>query len=462
MRAMPDKIFINLVLAVVFFSAKATAQQTYSESRMVVIPAAAAVAAPASTSNSTSAPTAEETLKSATLSVSTDANTTANLGASLIQRLDRIQTRIQNLNFQDSANSASEEVLCKECQRVPLEFMSCDSGNSMGHDGLRNDYFEESLENLSVLNPSLDRLLNRPTSKVFSAVCLREAMDLSFNESSSSFKTCGRNGKLQAARRPCISKNYFQTIEHSLNLVSSCMVGYLNPTGNVSEQRKDLREILGMLTQESGLHLNAVSSTGSGGLGQLTQDAIQDVNDNMKDLKSYLKSNRNLSCADLSEKILKSEKPMQKNRSCDRFSIEKGNPFLNLIYTFAYQKNVRVALNSLMFRSERHAFRFASMPAAEREKLIRATSIWAHNTGSGGMMVPMNAILNQSGPRKIFKTAKEFLDLLAVSLEKHPHPRNSAPSRRKETRDYYQRIQNRIQTLEASSNGSCVQGLGEL
>jgi hypothetical protein len=209
------------------------------------------------------------------------------------------------------------------------------------------------------------------------------------------------------------------------------------------------------MAQESGMHMNVISPSGAAGAGQLTNDAIIDVNQHMKGIRKNLESSNNPDCSQVLSKAF--IKPMKSGGICDRIGVYQDNPLRNMAYSFAYQKIVHDSLSVAFFENAAFSDIFKSLPAEESARLKYALVSWGHNTGPAGLKTPLAALLRDYVRKdKTVRTkadVDQFLSDLAVFNWSHPHPANS--HRTRETSQYYSNIQTKMKKVTTEPR-SCL------
>lgn len=343
---------------------------------------------------------------------------------------------------------------CSEHVRMrDIRYMECSN---------RNNYLESELSSMRGRSNILGDLLRRgPRSNgVISGACVRAGLESVFSASATHFASCaaGASRPTSGQRRPCISENYFTLVNNSLDLVSRCMAPYLS--SSTSEQQTDIRLLLGLMAQESGLHANARNGSGAAGLGQLVQDSIDAVNRNeMASIRSHLQAQGG-DCARLAQDLLTSTPPMRGGTShaCDRISLARGNPALNLIYTFGNLKISKRALERSIFEHRDYRSAFAGLSAEQRNRLRTSIVVWSHNTGVGGMQTPLRALLNSTYRGRRITDVDRFLTELSQAHRDYPHSSfRGRPAVIREKSGYFRAVSSRLRTIETNAgSGSCV------
>lgn len=350
---------------------------------------------------------------------------------------------------------------CEEDQPNP-KFMSC--SNSNGYLEKQMSAFPQS----SILSKIIKNDVRTEDGEhvaiepIIKASCMRMSMEAKFGVNSKNFKTCDANGKMNGARaiRPCISGNYFNLVRNSFNFVSSCLKDYMSPGAQEDNQNLDVRAAYAMINIESGFHVNAVSGTGAGGIGQLTGAAITDSNTKeIAEIRAALEVNKNPSCAALSHEFLDSMKPMRPEAaaSCERISLKNGNPVKNMIYTYAYLKWSKKAMDRVIFNDKRYKTKFTKLSDYDKQKIQRALMVWSHNTGPAGTWTPAMTLLNTAYRNKPVTNAEQFISELQQYMKKFPARANKSTARRTETSKYFPAITNLLNKIETNvGGGSCV------
>lgn len=353
---------------------------------------------------------------------------------------------------------AAAEGTCANCtehvRMSSLRYMECSSNNN---------YLETELAGIKSGNTILGSLMRRGPRQnaAIKPSCVKAGLETIFGATARTFTSCepGKNSPATGKRRACISENYFTLTHNTIDLVSRCMAPYLS--ASKTDQRTDLRLLLGLMAQESGLHFNAGNGSGASGLGQLTQDSIDAVNRlEMTNIRTHL-AQQGGDCAKLATDLMQGRPPMRGGLSyrCDRLSLSKGNPALNLIYTFGNLKLSKKQLERSIFDDRRYSDIFAGLSTAERNRLETSIVIWSHNTGVGGMQTPLTSLLNASykGKKRI-TDVDAFLTELKQAHRDYPHSAYRGKSHAiSEKSGYYSAIANRLRGIESNAGGgSCV------
>jgi hypothetical protein len=364
-----------------------------------------------------------------------------------IERGQHASSRLAFDNMAGNRNCAGPE--CKDITNP--KYMKCNR---------QNDYLEKEMEGLSRKSDLMAKIINSPVNReaIIKPACMRISMETVFGIGSKNFRQCSPNGNTSKAFRPCVSENYFKMVTNSFNVVSSCLKEYMNPKASDETQKLDVRAAYAMINIESGFHVNAMSGRGAGGIGQMTGAAITDANKSeMSKIRAALEENKNPACADLSHEFLDAKEPMRPDKaaSCDRISIKKGNPVLNMIYTYAYLKWSKNAMSRAVLNDKLYKNKF-KMSDYEKQRIQRALMVWSHNTGPAGTWTPAMTLLNTVYRNKPVTNADAFIKELQQYMQKFPARANKSTSRRDETSKYFPKITNLLNSIEESEGGTCV------
>ncbi|WP_041577936.1 transglycosylase SLT domain-containing protein [Bdellovibrio bacteriovorus] len=344
---------------------------------------------------------------------------------------------------------------CDTCQEEirNMRYMQCNA---------QNNYLEAEMKTAVESQSSLlGDLIRAPikSNSIIKASCIQMGMNTKFGVSSKTFRQCNAAGAARQAFRPCISENYFKMVNNSFELVSSCMKDFIAPGKDEETQNLDVRAVYALINIESGFHVNAMSGTGAGGIGQFTAPAIQDVNSNeLNAVRISLEGNKNPLCGRLSMELLDKMEPMRagKAQSCDRISLKNGNPMKNMIYTYAYLKGVKADMNNMIFENKNYKNKFR-MSEFDLNKIKRALMVWSHNTGPAGTWTPAKTLLNSFYRGKTVTNADQFIQQMQQYMQKFPASANKSSARRKETSRYFPEITKTLNNIEnAVGGGTCV------
>lgn len=342
---------------------------------------------------------------------------------------------------------------CAACgpKATNLSFMQCSS---------RNNYLEDEMKTLKGNQGLIGDLLRAGPQKDnwLKNECLRSSMVTKMGENNTSFRSCpvGSNRANKQRIRPCVSENYFSLISNSFDLVTRCMAPMMG--SNQKDQKREVLELFGMFHIESGMHMNAMSSSGAAGFGQLTEDAIKSINRNELGSIRKVLNDQGGACARLSKEYFSST-PMRSelSKSCDRISLQKGNPLTNMVYSIANVMQSKRYLSGDIINASRFKDRF-DLSSSDRKRLLTALSVWSHNTGLGGLKTPLLSLLNSKyrGNKKVTDVDK-FLEEMKQAMLDYPHRANKRSARKKETSKYYPSIKSAIQSMNKNvGGGSCL------
>ncbi|WP_246845117.1 transglycosylase SLT domain-containing protein [Bdellovibrio sp. NC01] len=352
-------------------------------------------------------------------------------------------------------NSASKN--CEDCvkQISSMRYAQCSATD-------KNGYMEKSLSDASLSNSMIGRLIRRPVrpDSIIKPICMQMSMELGRSAlPRSSFKGCSKEGYGAATGAACVSENYFKLMNNSFDLVSTCMKDFIGAGESEDMKKLDVRAVYALVNVESGFHMNAVSGTGAGGIGQFTSAAIKDVNVNeLPAVRNSLESNANPVCGRMSMEFLDSMQPIKDaaSKSCERISLKNGNPVKNMIYTFAYLRGVKKDMDRSIFKNKEYSKKF-KLSEYDLAKVKRAMMVWSHNTGSNGTLTPTKALLRTLYRNKPVTNADAFIAQLQQYMQKYPAGANATTARRRETSSYFPKITNLLNQIENNAGGgSCV------
>lgn len=361
---------------------------------------------------------------------------------SIVDAEAALKTAVENIN---QYNSSAQTVMavpapatCTECTVRIESYATCNN---------QNNYLEDDIARL-LSGSSISAAIDGSQKEIIRKACVQRSLD-TYPNLRNAFKSCGPNDSTprNQAAKACVSKNYVDLTANSFNAVAECLGDYVS--GNPDTKKEAALAVFSLATLESGLHTNAMSPTGAGGIGQLTQPAIADVNSRLKVIRDHLAKSNNPLCNRVLQDVMKTPMKEGRSQSCDRVGLSKDNPLKNMIYTFAYQGSQRKYLEETALKSRIFSGVISSeLSASERERLGSSIAIWSHNTGPGGMKVPLTALMTEYlQARKSIKTAADvdtFLRDLQLALVKYPHSANRARARLLETSTFFGKIQERV------------------
>lgn len=326
-----------------------------------------------------------------------------------------------------------------------------------------NDYLSAKITDVSKRDPLLSVLTAQPENMVKES-CVKRALE-SFpkeyytgrkkNRKRNTYyrdETCEKSPK--HVDRPCVSEDYVDMTAKSFNSVATCMSPLLAGSANRQDQKNAAYSVFSLMTQESGLHVNASSSTGAGGASQLTYPAIADVNKNIKTFSDELKSSSNRLCNKLGSMLDTSPMPTGKDsaitRTCSRVSLYQDQPVKNMVYGFAFQHLVKSTLEAQIFN--RFPGIFSSLSAGKLDELKLKLAMWAHNTGSADMINPVERVITNMLRKKQTLTD----DSVNAFLQNVSSTISGWTRRSKEKAGYYPSIVARMKNLEPAGEKSCL------
>ncbi|UYL08865.1 lytic transglycosylase domain-containing protein [Bdellovibrio sp. SKB1291214] len=384
--------------------------------------------------------------------VSKDA--TASLNTNAVKQVEKMNKVNEILAY--SKGDKNETVACTNCsvasEVASMRFNQCSD---------KDDYLEEALERKKLSRSYLGALIRTPISKkpMVRPVCIETAMFLQSPSSGPvvNYKTCSGGNAKNAPARPCVSEKYFTLVNNTFEVVSQCMKTYIGEGESAAAQKQNILAVFGMISVESGFHINITSKTGAGGIGQFTSPAINAVNKMISETEEFLLTHPDSRCQKLATEFLKEDKLMSSGKTCDRVSINEGNPVTNMIYTYAALKEAKDYFDSSVFDDEKMKAKFA-LSSNEMAKIKRATMIWSHNTGYAGLKTPLTKLLTTKYAKKKVTNADTFLEELKEYARTYPNKGNAGSKARiKETAGYYAKIQTKIDLVEhGAAGGSCL------
>ncbi|MBU6153206.1 MAG: hypothetical protein KGP28_02785 [Bdellovibrionales bacterium] len=269
-----------------------------------------------------------------------------------------------------------------------------------------------------------------------------------------SYKKCP-SSKSEPSRvdRPCISKNYVGHILDRYKAVSSCVL---------HDSSISPKETFPLFAHESGFHLNVTSGSGCRGLGQLSRIAAHemdqiDQSDLKKKGKPYSKSSllEHSECAEF-QKTLSAPIPdhSKKLGECEVIAIP-DNPDSNLLYSLRLYRMLKdVKAHSLISAIKD---RWPDLEWKETELSI--------------LQVRLAQVMYNGGYPSIGSNFQTFLATLKSSAlgsdQKgetlwsgfknylYSHYPDKDPDRRKEVRDYVDRIEKTNAQIKESTGFEC-------
>lgn len=286
--------------------------------------------------------------------------------------------------------------------------------------------------------------------------CMEQAM-MTFNHNAR-YPSCNPGDvtpKAFTGIKPCISDRYFNLTYNSFELAGYCMRALLPGAETDAGYKNIMNSILAQNAHESGFMMNAMSSTGASGIGQLTYGAVQDINRNqLAMVTESLKEHQDPLCRDLAKKYLST--PMTPGNTCGYVSLSGGNPMKNIIYGMAYYRTTRQFLDSQVFNQPTYRSRLTTLSPSELEKFKLDASTWAYNAGPAGIAHPLKSMILSTDMDRA-----SYIDLRVrtrVAMRSTPHPANSSTRRVDETSNYLAKIETRFNNIKAAvPGGKCIQ-----
>jgi hypothetical protein len=356
---------------------------------------------------------------------------------------------VESLNR--AARRADPEPRCRECSERPPQYGRCTAQNS---------YLEDQIDRLQ--SGVLSTLLNTTPRYPRLEACVRESMNISGGP----FALC-RLGEDQIGAwvgKACTSERLVKIVQNAFTLSVDCMATYINGAADdPAVLRETFRSTLALVNLESGFHTNAVSSTGAGGLGQITSGAIDWVNRHMwSEMQNHIRNSSNPSCRQL-QGVNMRPISSRSRASCDRMSLEDGNPLTNMFYTLGHIKMVRKDVETTLNRKLRESR--LQLDPAFREKLVGALANWGHNTGAYGLTRPLSALLETDAGVAALRSGnlEQFLGLLKAEvrsfhvyyLRRQGASEQRISARAHEASQFHDVVQKKMGLLERKVGRSC-------
>lgn len=325
---------------------------------------------------------------------------------------------------------------CVSCSKPTSQdprFQSCSNSNG---------YYEDILERAS--DPGL-ALLKSHTPAQSTMTCIARGMQTVSTQYRYCADATSRYG--QKVDRPCASERMVRAVSSAYELTSECLAAYIDPRAESSAEAKASirRAAFQLMNHESSWSLNAVSQTGAGGMGQMVQGAIQDVNRNeWSAIMNQVRGSSNPSCQTLAKM---SYIPMSGSlsASCERISPKNGNPQLNMMYTFGHMKLVRERVEGMIDA--------LNLPSSVRTQLIDQITVWGHNVGSGGIAEALRISLRRHGQTLQSGNVQGFLKEMQGDVYQW-HVAKTSRDPREPTR-FLAKTQQDLARVEAGAGGNC-------
>ena len=268
----------------------------------------------------------------------------------------------------------------------------------------KNDYFEDAYSKITSTG-AFQLLKSSVPPDLTLNTCIRESQ----NAHAGPFRTCDSKMKFLSKKnvsKACQSENSLTIETSTFSATVDCLNEFMNIGGGPADKDGLSREMFSLISIESGFHDNAVSGTGSSGIGQLTHDASIDMNHlGWDDMIGNIKASSKPSCQAISQMNPQPFNGAWSDR-CEMISPQKGNPLNNLLYTFFYQKQIREqvaqSINSLR-DSNKGKLAFKNSSEKFQNQLISVVSLWGHNTGPAGIRMPLKNLLSSKIGQQLLK-----------------------------------------------------------
>lgn len=374
------------------------------------------------------------------------------VAAKPIDTSSAVTTAVGNIDqFNLKGKASMNPGFCAECAKRVESYASCNP---------KNDYLENDLLSLTN-NTELNSIFSGSNKEIISKSCIQRSLDAA-PDFRNGYKYCGPGKKslseVRHSNKACVSEKYVDVTAKSFNLVADCMADLIS--GSPANKSETALALFSLTSWESGLHMNAVSPTGAGGIGQFTGAAIESVNQRLKGIQEHLKKSANPLCSNTLAQVMSTPMSSTGNQSCDRIAVSKDNPLKNMAYTFAFQAAQRKMIEENVLNSSVFSDVLSKdLPSNEKERLAMSLSIWSHNTGSAGMTTPLRAqMMEYLRSKKSIKNGEDvskFLKEMETSMAKFPNSGNATQARVLETSRFFRSIQERVSVI-AKEPRSCI------
>ncbi len=358
----------------------------------------------------------------------------------LFRQTERLNFIRQSLN--PTATTGSN---CSSCERPrsPIVTETCDSNNN---------YLQEKLESFVTKSfPSSLMSLHTENIATIRPKCFQLAMSAgAFGERGPYFGQCNSatGSPSPENNRPCVSATYIRLGANSFNALARCLRGYLEP--DAGKQEAAIVSIFKSLAKESGFHINARSYRGAGGVGQITDNAIADVNNGeLSRLRNHLRQSSSPTCKGFDAFLNDYPQPLIKSDgdTCGRSAIENGNPISNLMYAFAYNKILRNQVKGALQSNSYLQSVVRALPQGQQSAALETLTLHAYNAGYAGTMAGVSVLnSNSTTVRNIDQFRTALGDAIAQGL------------RNQNVRDEKRNYAKRIGSLWTSINSSLREG----
>ncbi len=348
-----------------------------------------------------------------------------------------------NQNLRAVTSGAQISSTCKDCKVDLKTYPRCQASNS---------YLLDDILHLSK-DPKLSFLFASNQPEMIRASCVQRSMD-QYPSSSQFFRDCagGSSGKHHVPKA-CTNENYVELTANSFNLAARCLSPEITGSSDHRENQEMSLQIFQLLTHESGLHMNATSHTSAAGPGQMTDDGISGANKRLKYIRNRLTQSKDPGCQQLAQIL---EKPLKADSKhfCDRISSGNGNPLKGMAYAFLYQYTTRDYLDSTVYDTKMFQYLIQNLSVTESARLKGALQIWAHNTGTAGMKVPLQRlVIDYVRQHKKIADVDRFLKELESTMRSHPAIGNR--KRTGQTSKFYAATKSKMQNITTEAQ-SCL------
>ena len=177
--------------------------------------------------------------------------------------------------------------------------------------------------------------------------------------------------------------------------------------------------------------LNPMSNDAGSGIGQLTNQAIEDVNrSSMEQTKKDLARSDNSQCRAIEAEFLQGNNPMKSAPAlaCNRLNVENGNPLLNIIYSLNLLNLKQKSLDKNTFEDTHYKQKF-NLNAQDMAKIKEAVLTWAYNAGQT-VGTPVKIILDDLYADKQVTDVNLFLKQVEQSIFSYKRAKNIKKGRK--------------------------------
>ena len=294
----------------------------------------------------------------------------------------------------------------------------------------RNNYLEPRLESLENRSPLFHFLsaTHPEMEQVIKPSCVQAFLEAKGKGTAGGiYRACTTETQVTStkAQRACLSERYVNMTANSFNLAGLCLKNIPNYIKNAAAK---------IYPQESGFHVNAMnpmSNDAGSGIGQLTNQAIEDVNKSaIKETKEALASSDNSQCRAIDSELLQDSSPMKSAPAlaCNRLNVENGNPLLNIIYYLNLLKLKQKSLDKNTFEDTHYKQKF-NLNAQDMAKVKEAVLTWAYNAGQT-VGTPVKIILDDLYADKQVTDVNLFLKQVEQSIFSYKRAKNIKKGRK--------------------------------